>query len=85
MVDDNLVTGMDISNRDLPASPCEPCLEGKRTQDSIRKVTSTCAENILGRVFTNVCGPLPTASHRGFKYFVTFVDDSSRYTSISPL
>ena len=63
MVDDNLVTSMDISNHDLPASPCEPCLEGKQMWDSIRKVTSMCAENVLGRVFTDVCGPLPTASH----------------------
>ncbi len=32
-----------------------------------------------------MCGPLPTASHQGFRYFVTFIDDSSHYTSISPL
>ena len=31
MVDDNLVTSIDVSNYDSPASPCEPCLEDKQT------------------------------------------------------
>jgi hypothetical protein len=40
---------------------------------------------VLGRIFTDVCGPLPTQSHRGYKYFVTFTDDKSCWVSISPL
>ena len=85
MVDNNLVTGMDISNCDPPASLCEPCLEGKQTWDTISKVTSMCAEHVLSRMFTDMCRPLPTTFHRGFRYFITFVDDSSCYTSVSPL
>ena len=85
MVDDNLITGMDISNCDPPASLCEPCLEGKQTQDTISKVTLMRAEHVLSRTFTNVCGPLPAASYQGFRYFVTFVDNSFCYTSVSPL
>jgi hypothetical protein len=85
MVDDNLVTGMDISNCDPPASLCKPCLEGKQTWDTISKVTSMCAEHVLSHMFTDMCRPLPTTSHRGFRYFITFVDNSSCYTSILPL
>jgi hypothetical protein len=85
MVDDNLVTSMDISNCDPLASPYEPCLESKQTWYTISKVTLMHAEHVLSHMFTNVCGPLPTASHQGFRYFVTFIDDSSCYTSISPL
>ena len=85
MADDNLVTGMDISNRDPSPIPCDPCLEGKQTCEPISKVTSTQADHVLGRVYSDVCGPLPTASHHRFRYFITFIDDSSRFASISPL
>ena len=51
----------------------------------IRKVTTTCAKHMLSHMHTNVCSPLPTPSHHGYWYFITFIDDSSHYTSISPL
>jgi len=34
---------------------------------------------------TDVCGPLPVHSHCSYQYFVTFIDDSSRFASVSPL
>jgi hypothetical protein len=85
MPNDNLVTGMDISNRDPPPSPCDPCLEGKQTHEPISKVTLTQADHVLSHVYSDVCTPLPTASHHGFRYFVTFIDNSSCFASISPL
>ena len=33
-------------------------------------------------VHSNVWGPCPVMSHTGFKYFVTFVDDFFRVTSL---
>jgi len=45
----------------------------------------TRAEHILGRMHTDVCSPLPVHSHRGYRYFVTFIDDSFRFTSMYPL
>jgi hypothetical protein len=85
MVDEGLVTGMTVSDRNTPLDPCKPCLEGKQTRDVIRKVTTTRAEHVLGHVHTDVCGPLPIPSHHGYCYFVTFIDDSSRFASVSPL
>jgi len=85
MADDHLVTGIDITDREPTTSPCEPCLEGKQTCKAIRKVMSTRAENVLGHVYTDVCRPLPVASHRGYRYFVTFINNSSHFTSISPI
>jgi transposase InsO family protein len=32
-----------------------------------------------------MCGPLPTVSHHGYRYFITFIDDSSCFASIFPL
>ncbi len=85
MANEDLVTGMTISDREALSSLCEPCLEGKQTQEVIRKVTTTHAEHVLSRIHTNVCSPLPIPSHRGYQYFITFIDDSSHYAFISPL
>jgi hypothetical protein len=85
MVDKGLVTGMEISNREPHTQPCNLCLEGKQTCEVINKATSTCSEHMLGCIFTDVCSPLPTQSHRGYKYFITFTDDKSHWVSISPL
>ena len=32
---------------------------------------------VLGCVFSDVCGQMPTKSHNGYEYFVTWVDDKS--------
>jgi len=29
-------------------------------------------------MFLDICGKLPTASHQGYKYFITFTDDCSK-------
>jgi hypothetical protein len=76
---------MEISNREPHIQPCNLCLEGKQTRKVIHKSTSIRSEHMLGRIFTDVCSPLPTQSYRGYKYFVTFTDDKSRWVSISPL
>jgi len=81
MVDKGLVTGMTVSNRDTPTGPCEPCLEGKQTCEVIHKIAMTCAEH----VHTDVYGPLPVPSHCSYWYFVTFIDDSFYFASVSPL
>ena len=39
----------------------------------------------MGQMFSDVCGKLPTASHRGYKYFVTFTDDCSRKVFVAGL
>jgi hypothetical protein len=85
MIDENLVTGMEISNREPTTQLCKPCLEGKQTCEEICKVTSTRSKHVLGQIFSDVCGPLPIQSHRGYKYFVTFTDDKSCWVSILPL
>lgn len=44
------------------------------------KSPSNREENILGLVHSDICGPMSTESLGGAKYFVTFIDDYSRYT-----
>ena len=37
------------------------------------------AANLLGMVHTVVCGPMSTQAMGGFSYFITFIDDRSRF------
>ena len=37
------------------------------------------ANDILGLIHYDVCGPLSSAARGGFQYFITFTDDLSRY------
>ena len=51
----------------------------------ILKETDSRADSVLGHIFTDVCGKLPTWLHEGFEYFVTFIDDKSRKVSVQGL
>ncbi|KAK8696669.1 hypothetical protein V6N13_001801 [Hibiscus sabdariffa] len=37
------------------------------------------ASDLLGLIHSDVCGPMNTQARGGFQYFVTFIDDFSRY------
>ena len=37
------------------------------------------ASDVLDLVHTDVCGPMSTSARRGYYYFITFIDDLSRY------
>jgi hypothetical protein len=36
----------------------------------------------IGIIHTDVCGPMSITTHNGYRYFVTFTDDLSRYVYI---
>jgi hypothetical protein len=77
MVRKGMVKGMDIVGSHSPPDTCEACLKGKQTRAEINKTTESRAADILGRVFSDLCRKLPTRSHQGFEYFVTWIDDAS--------
>ena len=37
------------------------------------------ASECLGLVYSDVCGPMNVSVIEGFSYFITFIDDHSRY------
>jgi len=55
---------------------CEDCVNGKLTRATAR------AGEPLARVFTDVHGPLPVQSRHGNLYWVTFIDDYSRFPAV---
>ena len=57
---------------------CESCLEGKMTKRPFSSKGERSKEP-LKLVHSNVCGPLSVQARGGYEYFVTFMDDYSRY------
>ncbi|GJS27464.1 retrotransposon protein, putative, ty1-copia subclass [Tanacetum coccineum] len=57
---------------------CVSCLSGKMTRKSLPHRPER-ATDLLGIIHTDVCGPLRLVSRQGASYFVTFMDDYSRY------
>jgi hypothetical protein len=73
-----MVTGLPlVSCRD---GVCSGCVLDKHHRDSFEKHASWHASGPLQLVHSDLCGPLPSASFSGYKYFLTFIDDYSRRT-----
>jgi hypothetical protein len=85
MFEKAMVTGMRLTSDSAPTTPCEPCLKVKQTRKPIQKTTDSRADQVLGRVFSDICGKILTRSHQGFEYFVTWVNDKSRRVSVHGL
>ena len=61
-----------------PFPVCESCLEGKMTNRPF-KAKGNRAKEVLGLVHSDLCGPMNIQARGGYEYFVTFIDDYSRY------
>ena len=57
---------------------CESCLLGKMTKLPL-KGKGERANGLLDLIHTNVCGPMSVQARGGFVYFITFIDNYSRY------
>lgn len=77
----NLATGIQIE--DCPIKQiCENCVKGKITRQPFPKLSATTTEGPLELIHTDLCGPMPTATPGGRRYFMTMIDDYSRYTHV---
>ena len=75
---DQLVNGLDYDvTKDIKF--CESCVDGKHHRSSFPKSGSRRATKLLEIVHSDVCGRLEAKSLSGAEYFVTFIDDKSRY------
>ena len=56
---------------------CIEYIKGKQT--NVKRIGTNRCSDVLELIYTNICGPFPTASWNGQQYFITFIDDYSRY------
>ncbi|HVX00707.1 MAG TPA: reverse transcriptase domain-containing protein, partial [Candidatus Babeliaceae bacterium] len=78
-----MVDGCSYSASNIAAfdsSQCMGCMRGKAHRTAIPKVATHRATRPLEVIHSDICGPFNVPSHGGFKYFVTFIDDYSRYS-----
>lgn len=73
-----------VSNSAAEFSFCEACQFGKSHALPFKSSTSH-SEKPLYLIHTDLWGPAPIASTEGYKYYVCFVDDYSRFSWIFPL
>lgn len=59
---------------------CEAWVRGKMYRLSHPPQKMIKSTQKLQLVYTDVCGPMQTQSFRGSRYFITFIDDYSRYS-----
>ena len=64
---------------------CETCIGGKHHKSHFQSSESTRSKDLLDLVHSDVCGKMNAKSIGGAEYFLTFIDDSTRYVWVYPL
>lgn len=59
---------------------CEPCLKGKHQRSQFPLFSERVSTKPLELVHSDVCGKLEMKSLSGAQYFVTFIDDMTKFT-----
>lgn len=67
-----------------PNWKCETCIKGKMSQLPFPNKSERKSE-LLELIHTDICGPMRVDSYGGAKYFITFIDDHSRWCEIHML
>ena len=76
LVKDGIIPNIDFTNNKM----CIYCIKGKQTKHT--KNGATRSTQLLEIIHTNICGPFDVPTFGGEKYFITFIDDYSRYCYI---
>ena len=83
MYKDNLVDGLRLDSEAKPDPICEPCLAGKMHANPFLS-TEIKSRELLQLVHTDV-KHVGITSHSGYLYWVTFIDDFSRFKAVMPM
>ena len=79
IISNDLVRGIDCKiTKD--SFVCENCCDGKNHRVSFPKSEGNKKREVFDLIHSDVCGKLNPGSLGGGYYFVTFIDDASRYT-----
>jgi transposase InsO family protein len=78
----NLANGIVVTPGSQIVDTCEPCIAGKQHRDPFPHIASNRSTTLLGRIHSDVHGPLQTQTPGGYLYWVTFIDDYSRFKEV---
>ena len=80
---DRLADGFDY-NASQQLTFCETCPQGKQHRTKFPS-SDRRADELLGLVHSDVCGKMNEKSLGGAEYFLSFIDDKTRYVWVYPL
>ena len=72
--------GLLSSIEHVELSTCENCLAGKSARKPFGQATR--AEYPLQLVHSDICGPMNVRARHGANYFITFIDDFTRFSYV---
>ena len=76
MIEHKMVTGLVLESNSNPDPICEPCIAGKMSANPFPpSANHNCLP--LALVHSDLHGPFSVATHQGYKYWITFIDDST--------
>ena len=81
LIDGNMVDGMKTT-KDTITETCESCVMGKQHRTAYPKEIPYRAVEPFEIVHSVVSGPMHVNSFGNLRYYVTFIDDYSRYTHV---
>ena len=61
---------------------CEPCALAKMHRLSFPKLSYNRSQKPMELIHSDLCGPMHIQSQGGSRYFLTFIDDYTRYIFI---
>ena len=79
LANEELVYGLNIDNITSDADICESCIKGMLHHTPFPSTGGKRADAPLELVHTDVCGKINTRSLGGAEYFLTFIDNHTRY------
>ena len=74
LIKDEILSNLDFLDFDT----CVDCIKGKLTC-KVRNAKIDRCTKLLGVIHTDICGPFTPLTMGGYKYFIRFIDDCSRY------
>jgi hypothetical protein len=82
LLNSRMVEGMSGAKDGDMSDVCEACVQGKQHRSPYPKKSSNKATELFETVHSDVCGPMGVKSFGKSQYFVTFIDEYSRYTEV---
>jgi hypothetical protein len=73
LINDGVLKTLDLSN----FNTCVDCIKGMQTNKSTKDAKRSF--QLLEIIYTDICGPFPTLFLNVERYFISFIDDYSRY------
>ena len=74
LIKDEIILDLDFSDFDI----CVDCVKGKLTA-KVRNAKIDGCTKLLRVIYTDICGSFTPPTMVGYKYFIMFINDYSRY------